>query len=137
MLRSIAAATLGARGGVLPLLALTLLASACVATGRSPAREEAVSASPRQVTQITQVTYVDAVVYAGATHYYFSDADGAEIVVIESNDPGARKIRGADRLLEPDPIEGPPGPAPDLLNRPVILHHDDRGRVVAVQSTPE
>lgn len=83
------------------------------------------------------VTFVDAVLYAGATHYYFERADGERFRVIQSHDAGQPQIANADMLLDPDPDEGPPGPNPAWVGRSVTLHYDALDRVVAVMPAYE
>ncbi len=76
-------------------------------------------------------TFVDCVFYAGATKYFFQGKDGKEFVVVQSHEPDAMRIRNAENLLEPDPVEGPPGPNAEILGKQVRIHYDEQGRPVA------
>lgn len=74
----------------------------------------------------------DAVVYAGATHFFFTLPGGERIRIIESNDPGAPRVDNSVTLLDPHPDEGPPGPNAALLGRSFEIVYDYSGRVVGV-----
>lgn len=82
------------------------------------------------------VTYLDCVVYAGATHFYFRQRNGEEILLVESNDVDAIKTGNTALLLDPSPLEGPPGPNPALVGGQVTLHYDEQNNIVGV-SVPE
>lgn len=103
--------------------------------GCAPAPTE----SPAQATEVRALSVIfrDAVVYAGATHYYFERLDGEPLQVIELNDAGEIEIENADMLIDPNPDEGPPGANPAWVGKTVTLHYDGEGRVVAVMPAYE
>lgn len=105
--------------------------NAAVAAAADPATESAAQGYS------VRVTFIDSVLYAGATHFFFERADGKRFRVIQSNDAGEIRIENANMLLDPNPDEGPPGPNPAFIGRTVTLHYDSRDRVVAIMPAYE
>lgn len=67
-----------------------------------------------------EVVLLDAVVYAGATDYVVETKNGTMISLRQSNEPGAPPIDVPPGLLADGP-DGPPGPNPAQVGRPMDL----------------
>lgn len=128
--------------GWLCLVALLIACAPPATAPPAPATTPPAASAPVPVTQSSKaraltVTFRDAVVYAGATHYYFERHDGQSLRVIESHDQGSLTVDNADMLIDPNPEEGPPGPNPAWVGKSVTLHYDASGRVVAIMPAYE
>jgi len=52
-------------------------------------------------------------------------------MVSQSHEPDALKIINADSLIEPNPVEGPPGPNTEILGKLIRIHYDKQGKPIA------
>jgi len=75
--------------------------------------------------------FVDCVFYAGSTQFFFQHKNGEEFMVSQSHEPDALKIINADSLIEPNPVEGPPGPNTEILGKLIRIHYDKQGKPIA------
>ncbi len=121
---------------------LVIAASACTsAAGDATENTTAESTSSSSVEtaiadaagDVRPATYRSATVYAGSTDYSFEDVDGELIRFRVSNLPDEQTVELPGDLLEPDPLEGPPGPNPELLGAEFLLIYNSDGELIRVQ----
>lgn len=80
--------------------------------------------------------FVDCVFYAGSTQFFFQHKTGEEFMVSQSHEPGALQIINAEKLIEPNPVEGPPGANTKMLGTLIRIHYDKQDKVIKF-SQPE
>ncbi len=87
---------------------------------------------PAETTE--KVTYLNGVVYAASTDFYFENENGEEVSVRVSNLPEEQAVKFPANLLESDSeIEGPPGANPDMVGKAFFLVRNEKGEVTEIR----
>lgn len=86
---------------------------------------EAVETTATAESRTLLASYQGATVYAGATDYYFEDADNQIVEFRVSNLPDEQTVELPDNMLDPKVVEGPPGANPALVGESFLLIYDD------------
>ncbi len=87
---------------------------------------------PAETTE--KVTYLNGVVYAASTDFYFENENGGELSVRVSNLPEEQTVKFPANLLESDSeIEGPPGANPDMVGKTFFIVRNEKGEVTEIR----
>lgn len=106
-------------------------ASACGGSEPLPPTGGSSVSSPSAEETVKHVVYLDAVVYAASTYYYFQRASGDTLAVNVLNLPEERVVKLPDDMLEDlsEEQEGPPGPNPARVGKPCRLIYSADGEL--------